>query len=183
MARANVEFLFRDSPFEYFLNIPLDLLADPFCVSMRADDPAEIVVGIATIVKPLVLTVKGVSAWEVSTQSLERFALSLNFLKFVFSFLLSLQGIPFLSEASNGISVSLIGVVRLAPFSLIALFFRPAHEPVQFVKVDVGEHWRDHGPLRYPAVGFVLGPFLQVASIEHGLDESQKALIRNFLPE
>src|SRR6476659_9584111 len=103
----------------------------------------------------------------MSPPRLERFDCALHFLKFIFSCLLSLEGLCFLSETSDGVGVPLRGMVRPAPFPLIELLLHLAHEQIEFVKGDVGEDWRDNRPLWNPAVGLVKGPFLQVASGEH----------------
>ncbi len=142
--RANVAFLFRYRQVKRLFHILLDLLAHPFGIRIGANDPDQIVVGVATIEESLVGFVKGVSAWEASPLGLEGFDRSLNVLKFTFSCLLSLQDFCLFSEASNGFCVPLIDFVSPAPFPLIELFFHVAHELVKFVQVNVGEDGRKH---------------------------------------
>src|SRR5438067_1423290 len=101
-----MRFFFGDGQSEAVLDELSYVLSDLLRVCARTNDSDTKIVGISTVEEALVPVVKRISAWYLLPQLIDSSYLLLDALKLVFCFLLSLQAIPFSSEASD-----LVGVV------------------------------------------------------------------------
>src|SRR5437660_12916141 len=127
---ANMRLFFCNRQLECLLNISLDLLPDFFGIGLRANDAETKIICVSTVIESFVFTIEWISTRICSAELLEVFDRSLDVLKFFFCSLLSLQGIPFLSEFRDLVGIAAIGRIILAFLPLPELLFHGLHETV-----------------------------------------------------
>ena len=128
-----MRFFFCYGKLEVLFDELSNLLPDLFGVCTRTNDPNTKVICIATEIESFVSVVERISARYLLPQLVDSSNFLLDALKLVFSFLLSLQAIPFSSEASNLVGVAPVQGVLLPFLPLIEPAFHSVHERIQFV--------------------------------------------------
>ena len=143
---------------EYF-----HVFLDSFCVCFATNNPDDKIIRISRILHPFIITV-------VIDVRCCRFFNHFQFLKiFASDFLFFIrQTIPYLS-ALFPISVCLTdtGLICSRKMFLlgfcIEVFCIIFHKFVQFMKVNICQHWTDSRPLRHSAIGSVECPLFHIS--------------------
>jgi hypothetical protein len=178
---VNPRLLVRRVQVQGFHEEALDLVHDVLSVVFRTDEANGDVIGIATVAKPSISHVQGVSHWQ-------RLAGRIHLLNVAFQrpdlgrFRSTLCPFPsdVSSEGADFLGVRAIGWIRRPTLSPVIGGLHRFHKLIQFMEDDVGIDGRANPALWRSAIGPVEHPILYLARFEHGFDEVDEPTIINL---
>jgi hypothetical protein len=178
---VNPRLLIRRVQVQVFREEALDLAHDALGVVFRTDEANGDVIGIATVAKPSIARVRGVSYRHRLSRRIQ--LLSVAFQRpdlGRFRFTLCPFPADVSSEGADFLGIRAVGRIRRPALSPVIGSLHRFHTLIQFLEDDVGKDGGANPALWRSAVGVVEHPILHIACFQHGLDEVDEPTIINY---